>query len=69
MHAQGDARIHQERMCAIEHVEVVAWDANVFHQAPMATSKHAHVMQASEPMEINPSALEFHPPLYKSSSS
>ncbi|KAF2297412.1 hypothetical protein GH714_023235 [Hevea brasiliensis] len=30
MHAQGDARIHQERMCAIEHVELAARGASVF---------------------------------------
>ncbi|KAF2297432.1 hypothetical protein GH714_023453 [Hevea brasiliensis] len=60
-----DARIHQERMCAIEHVELAARGASVFLQVPMATSKRVHVMQVSEPMEISPSALEFHPTIYK----
>lgn len=59
MHAQGDAGSHQERRCVIELVKLVAADASVFHLVPMATRVHAHVMQASERMEISPSALEF----------
>lgn len=57
--AIGDARNHQEKICAIEHAELVARDATVFPQALMVTSRHALVMLASEPMEIDPSALKF----------
>lgn len=57
--AIGDARNHQEKICAIEHAELVARDATVFPQALMGTSRHALVMLASEPMEIDPSALKF----------
>lgn len=58
MHAQGDAKRHQERTGALEHAKVVAWDAIVFHLVPMATRTLAHVMLASKPMETSSSALE-----------
>lgn len=57
-HARVDARSHQERRYAIEHVELVARRAIVFLLVLLETRKLVHAMQASEPMEINPSALE-----------
>lgn len=57
--ARGDARKHREKKCAIEHAKLVARDVIVFPRALMVTSKHALVMLASEPMEIDPSALKF----------
>jgi hypothetical protein len=60
IYAQGDAGHHQERMYATEHAKPAATDAGVFHQVPMATRVHAHVMQALGPMETSPSALKFH---------
>lgn len=58
MHAQGDAKRHQERTGALEHAKVVVWDAIVFHLVPMATRTLAHVMLASKPTETSSSALE-----------
>jgi hypothetical protein len=60
IYAQGDAGHRQERMYATEHAKPAATDAGVFHQVPMATRVHAHVMQALGPMETSPSALKFH---------
>lgn len=57
MHARGDAGRHQERRYASEHANLVARDATAFHQAPMGTRKHAHVMQNSRHMETSLSAL------------
>ncbi|KAB5512609.1 hypothetical protein DKX38_029637 [Salix brachista] len=60
IYAQGDAGHRQERKYAIEPAKLAAKDAGVFHQVPMATRMHAHVMQALGPMETSPSALKSH---------
>ncbi|KAK2659265.1 hypothetical protein Ddye_005798, partial [Dipteronia dyeriana] len=60
MHARGDARNRQGRMCATEHAKHVVRDVTVFHLVPMETRGHALVMRVSEPMEISPNALSIH---------
>ncbi|KAF9661635.1 hypothetical protein SADUNF_Sadunf19G0089300 [Salix dunnii] len=60
IYAQGDVGRHQERKYAIEPAKLAAKDAGVFHQVPMATRMHAHVMQGLGPMETSPSALKSH---------
>ncbi|CAA3029948.1 Hypothetical predicted protein [Olea europaea subsp. europaea] len=57
MNAQEDAASHQERMCAIAHVKLVARDAIACRQELMATKMCVPAMLINEHTEISPSVL------------